>query len=84
MLLGKWLVIERVVTLKLCCAGSKTVVAVAKAKPRPKTIWTTIAKFSGVNETTVRATFWSAVIFIVLLALVLTLTQAPADNTYNF
>lgn len=58
--------------------GSKTA-AVAKAKPRPKTAWTTVAKFAGVSETTARATFFSALIFIVLLALVLTLTQAPAD-----
>ena len=52
----------------------------AKAKPRPKTIWTTLAKLAGVTENTLKTILKGVAILVVVYALVLAWTQGASTN----
>lgn len=52
-------------------AGTKT--AVAKAKPRPKTFVSTLARLAGISESSFKSLLWGVLAIIVTAALFLTI-----------
>ena len=58
----------------LLFAGMKSA-AVAKAKPRPKTMYSVVSKAAGISESTFKAILWAGLGGMFLLAVLLILAR---------
>jgi len=64
---------SKIISPNVCFLYTGTKTAVAKAKPRPKTFVSALAKLAGTSESSLKSLLWGVLALIVMAAVILTI-----------